>query len=36
MNAHIRRLVRRLRLAQERRDLIGIMGLEAQLRAALA
>lgn len=36
MNAYITRLVRRLRLAQKRGDIIGVMGLEAQLRAALA
>lgn len=36
MSYFIRRLVRRLELARKRGDLIGIIGLEAQLRAALA
>lgn len=36
MSALVRRLVYRLNLARSRGDLIGTMGLEAQIMAALA
>lgn len=36
MTAYIRRLTYRLAIAQKRRDLIGAMGLERQIKAALA
>lgn len=36
MTAYVSRLIRKLRIAEARRDRIGAMGLRAQIRAATA